>query len=96
MIGILFCFQTNGITIFFLIWESLSIQVVFLIDFNIKASLQEFSWKNKFYNLIRLSLKFITKGTFNNKLGLVMLQYIPRNMHTILFCFALLWLCNRS
>ena len=23
-------------------------------------------------------------------------QYIPRNMHTILLCFALLWLCNRS
>ena len=26
----------------------------------------------------------------------VMLQYIPRNMHTVLLCFALLWLCNRS
>ena len=25
-----------------------------------------------------------------------MLQYIPRNMHTVLLCFALLWLCNRS
>ena len=24
------------------------------------------------------------------------LQYIPRNMHTVLLCFALLWLCNRS
>ena len=24
------------------------------------------------------------------------LQYIPRNMHTVLCCFALLWLCNRS
>ena len=24
------------------------------------------------------------------------LQYIPRNMHTVLSCFALLWLCNRS
>ena len=23
-------------------------------------------------------------------------QYIPRNMHTDLLCFALLWLCNRS
>ena len=23
------------------------------------------------------------------------LQYIPRNMHTVLLCFALLWLCNR-
>ena len=23
-------------------------------------------------------------------------QYIPRNMHTGLLCFALLWLCNRS
>ena len=23
-------------------------------------------------------------------------QYIPRNMHTVLLCFALLWLCNRS
>ena len=22
--------------------------------------------------------------------------YIPRNMHTVLLCFALLWLCNRS
>ena len=24
------------------------------------------------------------------------IQYIPRNMHTVLWCFALLWLCNRS
>ena len=24
------------------------------------------------------------------------LQYIPRNMHAVLLCFALLWLCNRS
>ena len=24
------------------------------------------------------------------------LQYIPRNMHTVLLCFVLLWLCNRS
>ena len=23
-------------------------------------------------------------------------QYIPRNMHMVLLCFALLWLCNRS
>ena len=23
------------------------------------------------------------------------IQYIPRNMHTVLLCFALLWLCNR-
>ena len=26
----------------------------------------------------------------------VYLQYIPRNMHTVLLCFALLWLSNRS
>ena len=26
----------------------------------------------------------------------VCVQYIPRNMHTVLLCFALLWLCNRS
>ena len=25
-----------------------------------------------------------------------LLQYIPRNKHTVLLCFALLWLCNRS
>ena len=25
-----------------------------------------------------------------------MIQYIPRNMHTVLLCFALLRLCNRS
>ena len=24
------------------------------------------------------------------------IQYIPWNMHTVLLCFALLWLCNRS
>ena len=24
------------------------------------------------------------------------LHYIPRNMHMVLMCFALLWLCNRS
>ena len=23
-------------------------------------------------------------------------QYTPRNMHAVLLCFALLWLCNRS
>ena len=23
------------------------------------------------------------------------IKYIPRNMHTVLLCFALLWLCNR-
>ena len=28
--------------------------------------------------------------------GMVSLQYIPRNMQTVLLCFALLWLCNRS
>ena len=26
----------------------------------------------------------------------VCIQYTPRNMHTVLLCFALLWLCNRS
>ena len=26
----------------------------------------------------------------------ICIQYIPRNMHTVLLCFALLWLCNRS
>ena len=26
----------------------------------------------------------------------MLVQYIPRNMHTVLLCFALLWLCNRS
>ena len=25
----------------------------------------------------------------------MLVQYIPRNMHTVLLCFALLWLCNR-
>ena len=24
------------------------------------------------------------------------IQYIPRNMHTVLLCFVVLWLCNRS
>ena len=28
--------------------------------------------------------------------GIQKLQYIPRNMHTVLLSFALLWLCNRS
>ena len=26
----------------------------------------------------------------------IIVQYIPRNMHTVLLCFALLWLCNHS
>ena len=30
------------------------------------------------------------------KSALSQLQYIPRNMHTVLLCFALLWLCNCS
>ena len=25
-----------------------------------------------------------------------LIQYIPRNLHTVLLCFALLWLCNHS
>ena len=28
--------------------------------------------------------------------GCLIIQYIPRNMHTVSLCFALLWLCNRS
>ena len=28
--------------------------------------------------------------------SIMYIQYIPRNMHTVLLCFALLWLCNRS
>ena len=28
--------------------------------------------------------------------AILKVQYIPRNMHTVLLCFALLWLCNRS
>ena len=28
--------------------------------------------------------------------NIMVVQYIPRNMHTVLLFFALLWLCNRS
>ena len=31
-----------------------------------------------------------------SRVTLTGIQYIPRNMHTVLLCFALLWLCNRS
>ena len=34
--------------------------------------------------------------TLSHKHDYIDIQYIPRNMHTVLLCFALLWLCNRS
>ena len=43
--------------------------------------------------------RFTGTGTIVYKLmyiTLTYLQYIPRNMHMVLLCFALLWLCNRS
>ena len=36
----------------------------------------------------------IVSGWFRS--GDAYIQYIPRNMHTVLLCFALLWLRNRS
>ena len=47
------------------------------------------------------SVKFMLKSMLANKDFLTwplccQLQYIPRNMHTVLLCFALLLLCNRS
>ena len=40
----------------------------------------------------------IIKAEYRSNVELIkyILQYIPRNMHTVLLCFALLWLCNRS
>ena len=51
-----------------------------------------------------LYIKHITLQQFNKHYGSEVgrsetrwfLQYIPRNMHTVLLCFALLWLCNLS
>ena len=46
------------------------------------------------YTCKTLSRRSVTSGLAKMLLNLV--QYIPRNMHTVLLCFALLWLCNRS
>ena len=44
------------------------------------------------------NLSQILGGSLKEKMAgsPTVLQYIPRNMHTVLLCFALLWLCNRS
>ena len=34
--------------------------------------------------------------SFTARMKSVDVQYIPRNLHTVLLCFALLWLCNHS
>ena len=44
--------------------------------------------------LILASVILTTTNQITINIGYV--QYIPRNMHTVLLCFALLWLCNRS
>ena len=56
------------------------------------------------YSSCEIALRWMSLDVTDDesKLLLVMtvaachLQYIPRNMHTVLLCFALLWLCNRS
>ena len=40
------------------------------------------------------ALVLVLEFMASNDIGCI--QYIPRNMHTVLLCFALLWLCNRS
>ena len=40
--------------------------------------------------------RWIESSVSEPMLYLRIIQYIPRNMHTVLLCFALLWLCNRS
>ena len=40
------------------------------------------------------SLEFYSNLT--SSMTWMLLQYIPRNMHMVLLCFALFWLCNRS
>ena len=42
-------------------------------------------WVNIYFSVIAFSVAKYAE-----------VQYIPRNMHTVLLCFALLWLCNRS
>ena len=38
----------------------------------------------------------ITKDRVQDVSSYISVQYIPRNMLTVLLCFDLLWLCNRS
>ena len=53
------------------------------------------SWNSYQATDILLSWCGVCRDTNYNSTWLN-LQYIPRNMHTVLLCFALLWLCNRS
>ena len=39
--------------------------------------------------------RWLCEALILTQVGNVNVQYIPRNMHTVLLCFALLWLCNR-
>ena len=57
-------------------------------------------WKHLRPLDVCLKKKFETTRTTlfaaTNEMHAGIAQYIPRNMHTILLCFALLWSCNRS
>ena len=49
------------------------------------------------FRRVRLNYRYWDSDHYPGYCGRVAsIQYIPRNMHTVLLCFALLWLCNRS
>ena len=61
-----------------------------------------FVWKHNEFHYKNACEMVLSKPQYINPLrakffrGNLNIQYIPRNMHTVLLCFALLWLCNRS
>ena len=58
------------------------------------SCLREYKYlKGDLAKTMLLQLLIVIRYVKSQVLGI---QYIPRNMHTVLLCFALLWLCNRS
>ena len=81
----------------------LAVRTRLLVQYTISlSSLCKFIWGHWSYKmLVRyilvecvIKIKHILSVIHYTICGAV--QYIPRNMHTVLLCFALLWLCNRS
>ena len=71
-------------------------QYVFLYE----GMLNVFIWmkfhSSKFFQCV-FNFKILLSISLTRDFDFVIhVQYIPRNMHRVLLCFALLWLCNRS
>ena len=54
------------------------------------------NWKNVLDKQMFIGTLFMGLSKAFDCLPHSLVQYIPRNLHTVLLCFALLWLCNHS